>query len=161
MQRKSESISGRKRMTLVLLDTNVLISGLFFKGNEHRILWLFLNREFANVMPEHVYFELERVVNRKFSKHPALGTVFEQIEMIKHLSLFIPADQYFAHVNAALDMITDEKDAFVLACALFMDVDVLVTGDKDFHVLRNLPCRVMTSKDFLAGFPITARAQAV
>jgi len=58
-------------------------------------------------------------------------------------------------------MITDEKDAFIPACALFMEADVLVTGDEDFHALKNPPCRVMTSKDYLASFSITARARAV
>ena len=123
-------------MALAVLDTNVIISGLFFKGNERKVLVKLFERKFTNMMPEHVLREIRRVIARKFSSHP--------------LSLLVPTRIYQEDVGHASKMIADQKDAFILACALSLKPDFLVTGDKDFHEVEKPPSRMITSKEFLA-----------
>jgi len=136
-------------MVLVLLDTNVIISGLFFKGNEQRVLQEFFRKNFTNVMPEHVLIELQRIIERKFKHHHLVPVVHAGIDMIKGLSLFFPCEAYAGNIKDAAGMIRDRKDSFILACALTARPDLLVTGDRDFHAISDPPFRIVTTREFL------------
>ena len=49
----------------VVADTNVLISGLFWEGNERKLLKMFKTRELANVISPQIIDELGDVLSRK------------------------------------------------------------------------------------------------
>jgi len=67
----------RKPKPRVLIDTNILISGLvFLKGNEHKILKLAEERKIVLVLPEFVLEEGRLVLARSFPGHEALLDAF-------------------------------------------------------------------------------------
>ena len=45
--------------------------------------------------------------------------------------------------------VRDQKDSPILATALIEDIDIFITGDKDFLVLEIDRPEIMTMKDFL------------
>ncbi len=52
-------------MLRLLIDTNVLLSGLFFEGNEEKILNAFRFGKILLIIPEHVLTEAKRIIQKK------------------------------------------------------------------------------------------------
>lgn len=48
--------------------------------------------------------------------------------------------------------VRDGKDTPILATAIMEDVDLFITGDKDFLVLETETPKIMTMKDFLEQY---------
>lgn len=71
-----ERSTARSRLT-VLIDTNVLVSGLvFLEGNEHRILKFAEDKAIVLILPEFVLTEARAVLGRRFPGHGMLLDVF-------------------------------------------------------------------------------------
>ena len=51
-----------------LLDTNIIISGLFWSGNESKLLELAIAEKYEAVVCEFVLREAERIIKEKFSE---------------------------------------------------------------------------------------------
>lgn len=135
----------------VLLDTNVLVSGLVFRGgNEHRILGLAEEGEIRLVLPEFVVEEARRVLGEKFGGYEVLLDVF--------LSRVGFEDVPWGSISGALReceaLLRDPDDAPVLASAVHLSPDVVVTGDRVLRedLSRHLPgVGVCSSSQFLRG----------
>lgn len=111
-------------------------------------------REFANKLAEthhivvcdYVIEELRIVVERKFSsKRKFLDLFFMELpfELI-----YTPKILDMTEIPA----IRDKQDIPVLATAILENIDVLVTGDKDFLVLDVETPEIMTMKEFLEKY---------
>ena len=67
----------RRPKPTVLIDTNILTSGLvFLRGNEHRILKLAEDKTITLILPQFVLEEARIVFARRFPGHEALLTAF-------------------------------------------------------------------------------------
>ena len=69
--RRKERESGKKSMRKALrvfINTNVLLSGLLFSGNEHRILKSAQQGKLKLVISQDVIEKAEAVIRRKFSE---------------------------------------------------------------------------------------------
>lgn len=130
----------------VMLDTNIFISMIFFPSIQ--------TREFANrlakahqiVVCDYVIEELRLVVERKFSaKRIFLDRFFMELpfELV-----YTPK---VLEEKEALEM-RDEQDIPILATAILENIDVLVTGDKDFLVLDVETPEILTMKEFLEKY---------
>lgn len=105
-----------------MLDTNVLISALVFGGKVRHILHLIFNLGLEVYISEYVDNEFKRILNEKWS---------DKVEKI--YSKYITMNFIFCpSTDKILGSLRDEKDIPVLSDAIFHDVDVLLTGDKDF-----------------------------
>jgi putative PIN family toxin of toxin-antitoxin system len=115
-------------MIRAVLDTNVMVSGTFWRGIPRAILRSAIAREFVLVCSSDIIAELLRVISRdKFEKlRTVLGlSAAEIVAVIQEIAeLVIPAD-------VPPDMIRDPKDISVLACAVGGQANVIVSGDKD------------------------------
>ena len=110
----------------VLIDTNILISGLvFLKGNEHRILKLAEERKIVLVLPEFVLEEGRLVLARSFLGHEALLDAF--LTRVEYAVL--PWKEIGQSASAYEKKVRDKKDAPILASVIAAKPDFIVTGD--------------------------------
>ena len=134
----------------VVADTNVLVSGLIWRGPPASVLDLGTSRLFSLVTSEEMLAELENVLSRRHlaARLRVRGQTVAGVmltyrgvaEIIKPAELARPA------------ALRDAKDLAVLRCALAGDVDAIVTGDDDLLVLkdfRDIP--ILTPRQFLTS----------
>lgn len=111
----------------VLLDTNVLISGILFRGVPRTLLERAIRGEFDLVTSAALLDELEDVLVRSFELPPALARAV-RTELETLAEVVAPAE-----VPAVS---RDPDDDQVLAAAVVGQADAVVTGDQDLLVLE-------------------------
>ncbi len=122
-------------MLKVIIDTNVLLSGLFFKGNERKLLEQFLLGKIALLLPEHVVVETERIIERKAERLGNKGNAMAMLSLVTDKAIICKSSEYANEVGRAEKLIRDKKDAPILAAVMAIGHDYFVSGDKDFEVL--------------------------
>jgi predicted nucleic acid-binding protein len=119
-------------MKTVFVDTNVLVSGVFFYGPEATLLD---TRSLLLVTAEVCERELEEVAVRKSD---AFGVSEDGArEMVGGAVVdidVVPNEKYEEMYDDAVEVVGEGNDAEVLAAALMIEPDYFVTGDEDFHV---------------------------
>lgn len=126
----------------VMLDTNILISMIFFPSDRTKKFAAELSIKHRIILCDYVIKELQLVTERKFPKlMSALDQFFQEL----------PYELVYTPQNIEIDRvpkIRDEKDSPILATAIMENVDVFVTGDKDFLVLEIDHPKIMTMAQF-------------
>ena len=123
----------------ILIDTNILFSALLFHRSKHAVALLYIARNHEMVLCERNIAELRDILNRKAPKYLPDAEVLLS-EMSYEL---IPA------VDHAEKLIRDVKDQPILNAAIVSDVDMIITGDKDFLCLDLEHPKCMTAAQFL------------
>ena len=126
----------------VMLDTNILISAGIFAGKRTTALTLQIADEHTIVLSSRIIDELHEVMEIKF---PDKKAVLERF--LKQMS-FEVADTPTEIDKEIFPKVRDKKDYPILASAIIADVDVFITGDKDFGGLDLERPEVMTISDF-------------
>ena len=130
----------------VMLDTNILISMIFFPSKQTQRLVQSLAEHHRILLCDYVIDELRLVVQRKF---PAQQKAIEQFFMNLPFELIhTPNDDD----TVALPKMRDKADEPILHAAITGGTDVLLTGDKDFHALKIASPLILTMADFQAMF---------
>ena len=107
----------------VILDTNVLISGLFFSGPPHEILEAWTAGQFDLVVSPEILEEYRRVANE-------LAVKFASVEITGLLD-FITVNSLICAAEPLPEQIcSDPDDDKFLACALASGAGYIVTGDR-------------------------------
>ncbi len=129
----------------VMLDTNILISAIFFPSEQTRTFIKDICINHHIVLCDYVIDELRLVVERKFpQKREALEQFFVELPFeLVHTPKLIPVGKY--------PSVRDEKDSPILATAILEEVDLFITGDHDFLVLDLDSPKIMTIRDYLNG----------
>ena len=114
----------------VLLDTNILISGLVFtRGNEHQILQLIENRTIKLLLPESVLIEARKVLIKRFPGFEQLLDIFlGRIEFE-----IAPLSRILSLVENSGKKVRDVKDAPIYAAIALTRPDYAVTGDRNLR----------------------------
>ncbi|MBS3790799.1 MAG: putative toxin-antitoxin system toxin component, PIN family [Candidatus Thermoplasmatota archaeon] len=117
-------------MITVFIDTNVIISGIFFSGLEAKILD---SRELRLVTADICREETLEVVERKFEvlSSRSLEKVLDEVE--EALMDIEVVEEYREKMDIAERCVEGENDRKVLAAVLAYEPDYFVTGDGDFH----------------------------
>lgn len=111
----------------VLVDTNILISGLIFtKGNEHEILRLIERRRLALILPDSVLIEARRVLAEKSPGFEVLLDVFVR----RVDARIIPLQRILPHVKGYRARVRDRKDTPLYAAIALAKPMYAVTGDQ-------------------------------
>ena len=108
----------------IMLDTNVIISALIFGGKTQKLLKFLLASEHEILISEYVNQEFYDKIKEKWPN------VADDIYMYYRFMSF-----NFCESSPTLEdnlSLRDPKDIQVLSDALYHDVDILLTGDKDF-----------------------------
>jgi putative PIN family toxin of toxin-antitoxin system len=113
--------------TKVVLDTNVLISGILFGGNPRQILELVIQGKIDAYISPAIFTEFREVLVR-----PKFGLTQE-----KCFSIAREIEDIFCFVfpRITVDLIKDDPDDnILLECALAAGVKYIITGDP--HLLK-------------------------
>lgn len=127
----------------IMLDTNVLISMIFFPGKRFAQMLEHITQQHTLVLSSFIVDELTAVAARKFpAKQDAIDRFLSKLgyELV-----------YTPHkMEAGLFDIRDRNDYPVLYTAIIEDVDILITGDKDFLGISIEKPEIVTPAEFIA-----------
>ncbi|MEA4847354.1 MAG: putative toxin-antitoxin system toxin component, PIN family [Clostridiaceae bacterium] len=129
----------------VMLDTNVLISLLLFPNPRMSAMMEYIFTEHELVLSSFVVDELKAVVRRKF---PTKVKALDKFLLKMSYDLVYTPEE----MDEALFSIRDMHDYPVLYTAIIEDVDVLITGDKDFTDVEIEKPQILTPADFMAKY---------
>jgi uncharacterized protein len=126
----------------VTADTNILISGLNFRGKPFDLLELARAGKINLTVSEAILDEMTDVLGRKFDFTP---------EEITEARKRITGIARTVKPGVQLDVIKeDPPDNRILECAVGAGADYIVTGDKDLLRLGQYDAiRILTVSDFL------------
>lgn len=107
----------------IVLDTNILISAFIFPNSKMRSLWdtVKQNKEIELYLSEFILKEFRRISIEKFEQDENL--VLSNADKIRKISHVIELDE----VPNIIDV---EDDNHIVATAVEVKVDYLITGDK-------------------------------
>ncbi len=130
----------------IMLDTNILVSIIFFPSRVTRDFTRQVGIGNRIVLCDYVIEELRLVVNRKF---PERKNVLEQFFYELPFELvYTPKDLNLEDFPA----IRDYKDTPILATAILENIDILITGDKDLRVVETEYPEIMTMGEFIEKY---------
>ena len=128
----------------VVLDTNVLISGIYFGGILGKILEDWGARRFQLLVSTEILQEYLNVAERLADRYTGVG--YESI-----LGLIIQNAELVQPSDLPEPVSTDPDDAKFLACALAGDSTTIVSGDSDLiNVSGYCGIEVLTPKAFVS-----------
>ena len=129
----------------IMLNTNVLISALLFPGTKMDDMMNCILTQHELVLSSYVVEELKAVVKRKFPKKEA--AINKMLLMMSYEYVYTPEE-----IENGLFDIRDVKDYPVLYTAIIEDVDILITGDKDFMDIDIEKPDIMTPARFMEQY---------
>ena len=130
-----------------VLDTNVIISGIFWRGAPFDILGAWQNRRFLLVISPPILDEYRRVLDEMTKQRsiPVLSSILEIIEL--HSEMVTPV-RFTQHVCS------DPDDDKFLGAALAARADYVVTGDAALLKVKNYEgIQIIKPRQFLALMP--------
>lgn len=128
----------------VVLDTNVVVSGLNFPGNERLVLELALRGRFELYLSPFILEEVAGVLGRKFGWDEDRAT--EARRALEKAAVVIEPRRLPDVIDA------NEADNRILECAAEASADYLVTGDRR-HLLpleEHRGVRILNAPRFLS-----------
>lgn len=132
----------------VVIDTNVLISGLFFpESHPGRVICGWLSGCFEAVLSAAVVAEYTEVILRpKFRRFgPEPGRFRKLLELLTLKNTVMVQES-----ETSVPLVRDPKDTAIVRCAVLGQVDVLVTGDEDLLAVGKLDgVEVLSPREFL------------
>lgn len=106
----------------ILLDTNVLISALIFGGRTRQVLLRLIGSKHEVYVSDYIVKEFS---DKVYLKWP------DQAERVMELFYMLPFE-FCGSSKKLLGTLRDKKDEQVLSDALYHEIDIILTGDKDF-----------------------------
>ncbi len=128
-----------------MLDTNVLISMLFFPSTQFKRTLDYITRNHKLVLSSFVIDELFAVTARKFPTKKE--TIDSFLSNLSYELVYTPC-----HMQGNLFEIRDKNDYPVLYTAIIENIDIFITGDKDFLDINVEMPEIMTPADFIERF---------
>lgn len=124
----------------IVLDTNVLISGIFWKGLPYKILDMWAH--------DHVHVFASRKILEEYSE--VLNRIDQSRTLAKKWQLFIVENITLVEVKEAIQLSRDPHDDKFINCALAANASYIVSGDKDLLVLKKVSkIKIVTPAEFL------------
>lgn len=126
----------------IMLDTNILVSAFIFKSKKINEFINKLSNEHEIVIASYCVEELRELIKMKFK-------VSEKA--LDEFLLTFPYDLVYSPIDVEekLFEIRDENDYIILHTAILENVDIFITGDKDFDDVNIDKPEIMTISEFL------------
>jgi len=130
-------------MIKAVLDTNILLSSLFWKGQPRKIVDLAIENKFRAVTSADILEELKCVLEEDFSQVPYDARERILRDILSYSALVIPK-------KITVKNLRDFQDTKIIACAFEAEAEYIVTGDKDLLVLKEYArIKITTAREFL------------
>jgi len=127
----------------VIIDTNVLISGIFFNGLPFEILRKWQQGKFDLIISPAIFEEYNRVAQRLNKRYPDIN-IYPILRFIKNHSKS-------AHISKTVSNVcADPQDDKFFECAVNSDCTIIISGDKhllDVSGVMNID--VLKPKEFI------------
>ena len=129
--------------TKVVLDTNVLVSGLGWEGKPHKIWKSVVNGDIELFISQPLFEELSKVLDYPKFKFP--------LELKERFKSIISNVATFVETSIKLNIIDeDPADNRIIECAAITDADYIISGDRHLLSLgRYGKTRIVTPSEFL------------
>ena len=129
----------------VMLDTNILISAFVFKSKKMNELIYKLSKKHEIIICSYTVEELKELIDTKFK--------VSQKDLDEFLKIF-PFNLVYSptSVDNKLFNIRDKDDYIILHTAIIEDVDIFITGDKDFNDIDIDKPEIMNATEFLEKY---------
>lgn len=128
-----------------MLDTNVLVSAFVFKSKKMNELIYKLSVEHEIVICSYTIEELKELVDTKFKV--TQKDLDEFLKDFPFILVYSPTT-----VENKLFEIRDKNDYIILHTAIIENVDVFITGDKDFNDVDIDKPEIMNVTEFLERY---------
>jgi putative PIN family toxin of toxin-antitoxin system len=136
-----------KKIIRVVLDTNVLISALLFKGELSKLLEFWQQGRIVPVISKETFDELTTVLG-----YPKFSLSRKEIKSLIENEIL----PFFEVIKASQNVqgaCRDPEDDKFISCAISARVDYLVSGDKDLSDLKKYQSvRIFHASDFIKIF---------
>ena len=129
----------------VMLDTNILVSAFVFKSKKMNELIYKLSTEHEIVVCSYTIEELKELIDIKFKV--TQKDLDEFLKDFPFILVYSPTT-----VENKLFEIRDKNDYIILHTAIIEDVDVFITGDKDFNDIDIDKPEIMSVTEFLEKY---------
>jgi putative PIN family toxin of toxin-antitoxin system len=120
----------------VVVDANTVLSGLFFPGNERRLLLAALRGAVTIVLAEDIVEEVNAVVQETFRDRNDLPAALDLLAAIVGSGEIVPREIYSSRLGRWVERIRDDSDAPLFACAEAVRADGVVSGDRDVLAMK-------------------------
>lgn len=111
----------------IVLDTNVLMSGIFFSGPPHEILKAWQNGKVSFIVTEEIITEYQRVAEE-------LSGQFSGVDIDRIIEMLTVHTEIVDPHEFPISICDDPDDNKFISCALAGKCKIIVSGDK--HLLR-------------------------
>lgn len=133
----------------IFMDTNILISGIFFEGNKSKILEM---TELELICSEDTVDELKKIVKKKirYLGDRTLEIALLEIDRALYDIEVLSREKYKKFFSEAKKLIKHQKDVPILSAAIYAKADYLITGDNHFfndEIISRF--NVRTAREFL------------
>lgn len=129
----------------IVLDTNVLVSGIFWTGNEAKVIERCKKRKYTNIASPYTLGEFERVISKeRFAL--TREEIENLIELVLSFSIILIPSQKVSIIKK------DPNDNMFIDCALAGSAEYIISGDT--HLLnlgKYKDIKILTAKKFLEG----------
>lgn len=129
----------------VMLDTNILISAFIFKSKIMNELIYKLSKNHEIIICSYTIEELKELVDKKFKVNKKILE-----EFLKDFPFTLVNSPY--HIDNKLFEIRDDDDYIILHTAILENVDIFITGDKDFDNISIEKPKIMNATEFLEKY---------
>ena len=130
----------------VMLGTNVLLSAAVFRSQTINGMIEEITEKHTLVICSYVVEEVYRVIKRK--KPDLVGAIDKFLAGLSFEQVFSPktveGEKLFA--------IRDEDDYIILHTAIIEDIDIFITGDKDFAGIEMERPEILTPTEFMERY---------
>jgi putative PIN family toxin of toxin-antitoxin system len=125
----------------IVVDTNVLISGVFFGGFPRKILSMIVGEQLTAVATAEIVDEYEEIVQEMIDRKQGHLNRNLLAPLIKAMEIIEPV--------AKVELSRDPDDDKFLGCAKDACALYIVSGDKDLLVLKQFEnIQIVTAKEF-------------
>lgn len=119
----------KKEIVRVVLDTNVLVSSLLFRGAVSELVTLWETGKIVPVVSGETFDEFRKVL-----MYPKFSLTEEEIQAIIHENI-LPFFEVCDITENISGICRDSGDDKFIACAVAASADFIVSGDKDLCAL--------------------------
>jgi len=125
----------------IVLDTNVLVSGIFWGGVPEKILELAINGEVEIYATEEILNEYFRIIEKIGKKDKDLCSQWKML-LVQIVKIVEPTKK--------IKICRDPKDDMFLECAVSSKSKCIVSGDDDLLSLKEMDgIQIITAKKYL------------
>ncbi len=133
-----------KAVKRVVLDTNILVSALLFKGELSRLVDLWKTGNIIPVFSRETFREFKAVLG-----YPKFSLTGQEIKMLIEEEV-LPFFEIIEITDKVRGICRDPDDDKFLACAVSARADFIVSGDKDLLDMgKYKSVKIMSASEFL------------